>query len=47
MKRIYKITLRSGTRYIYIKASDEEEARRIALLEKPISYEDIISVEVI
>ena len=47
MKRIYKITLRPGNRHIYIKASNEEKARRIALIEKPISYEDIISVEVI
>lgn len=45
--KMYKITLQPGNRYIYIRAINEWEARRIALVDKPISYNDIIKVEAI
>jgi hypothetical protein len=46
-KKLYKITLQSGNYYIYVKAINESEARRLALLNNPISYNDIIKVEAI
>lgn len=46
-KKMYKITLQPGNHYIYVKAINESEARRIALLNNPISYNDIMKVEAI
>jgi hypothetical protein len=41
----FKITLKPGDRHIFIKAKTVADACRIALLKKPITYNDIMRVE--